>query len=210
MEKYMGNLRIILCANSIGRIIDPIRSRCLLVRVGAPSIDECVSCLRRVGSKEGVQVPEEVAVQIVKNANRNLRQALLMLEAAIVQAASNGGLSVGMQLPVSDWELCLKEISQQMLREQSPASLLKVRTKFYDLLSHCIPAELIMQRLTLLLLAQLLPGDDKLKRSVLAKAAFFEHRLHQGNKSIYHLEAFAANFMNIYKRYQVGIDATVN
>ena len=37
MEKYMTNLRLILCANSTSRIIAPIRSRCLLLRVGAPS-----------------------------------------------------------------------------------------------------------------------------------------------------------------------------
>ena len=37
MEKYMGNLRLILCSTSTSRIIAPIRSRCLLMRVGAPS-----------------------------------------------------------------------------------------------------------------------------------------------------------------------------
>lgn len=37
MEKYMGNMRLILCANSTSKIIAPIRSRCLLVRVAAPT-----------------------------------------------------------------------------------------------------------------------------------------------------------------------------
>ncbi|KAJ2234712.1 Replication factor C (RF-C) subunit, partial [Coemansia sp. RSA 475] len=32
MEKYMGNMRVILCANSTGKIIGPVQSRCLLVR----------------------------------------------------------------------------------------------------------------------------------------------------------------------------------
>lgn len=40
MEKFTTNLRVILCANSTSRIIGPIRSRCLLLRVGAPSEDE--------------------------------------------------------------------------------------------------------------------------------------------------------------------------
>lgn len=40
MEKYMGNLRLILCAESTSQIIGPIRSRCLLMRVGAPEEDE--------------------------------------------------------------------------------------------------------------------------------------------------------------------------
>ena len=40
MEKYMSNMRIILCANSTSRLIAPIKSRCLLMRVAAPSPDE--------------------------------------------------------------------------------------------------------------------------------------------------------------------------
>jgi len=40
MEKYMSNMRIILCANSTSRLIAPIKSRCLLMRVAAPSVDE--------------------------------------------------------------------------------------------------------------------------------------------------------------------------
>jgi len=32
-------------------------------------------------------------------------------------------------------------------------------------------------------------------------AAHYEHRIHQGNKAIYHLEAFVAKFMSIYKRF---------
>lgn len=37
MEKYMANMRIILCANSTSKLIAPIKSRCLLMRVAAPT-----------------------------------------------------------------------------------------------------------------------------------------------------------------------------
>ena len=40
MEKYMSNMRLILCANSTSKLIAPIRSRCLLMRVAAPNPDE--------------------------------------------------------------------------------------------------------------------------------------------------------------------------
>lgn len=40
MEKYTASLRVILCANSTSKIIGPIRSRCLLLRVGAPTETE--------------------------------------------------------------------------------------------------------------------------------------------------------------------------
>lgn len=37
MEKYSSNLRIILCCTTSSRIIDPIKSRCFVVRVPAPT-----------------------------------------------------------------------------------------------------------------------------------------------------------------------------
>jgi replication factor C subunit 3/5 len=40
MEKYMSNMRIILCTNSTSKLIPPIKSRCLLVRVAAPKKEE--------------------------------------------------------------------------------------------------------------------------------------------------------------------------
>ena len=46
MEKYMGSCRLILCSNSTSKVIPAIRSRCLGVRVPAPSIEEvCTSYL---------------------------------------------------------------------------------------------------------------------------------------------------------------------
>jgi replication factor C subunit 3/5 len=35
----------------------------------------------------------------------------------------------------------------------------------------------------------------------MACAAFYEHRVQQGSKEIFHLEAFVAKFMVIYKKF---------
>ena len=47
MEKYSGSCRLILCCNNPSRVIDPVRSRCLGVRVGSPGVDEVSSFLER-------------------------------------------------------------------------------------------------------------------------------------------------------------------
>ena len=43
--------------------------------------------------------------------------------------------------------------------------------------------------------------DGTLKTEVTQIAAFYEHRLQLGTKAIYHLEAFVAKFMSVYKRF---------
>jgi replication factor C subunit 3/5 len=85
MEKYSPNLRLILLANSTSNIIAPIRSRCLLVRVAAPTEEEITGVLARVGKKEGYKACEPLEKRIAKESGRNLRRALLMFEAVYAQ-----------------------------------------------------------------------------------------------------------------------------
>jgi replication factor C subunit 3/5 len=43
--------------------------------------------------------------------------------------------------------------------------------------------------------------DGMLKCEVVQLCAYYEHRMKLGNKEIYHLEAFVAKFMAVYKRF---------
>jgi replication factor C subunit 3/5 len=85
MEKYSPNLRLILLANSTSNIIAPIRSRCLLVRVAAPTEEDITGVLASVGKKEGYKACEPLEKRIAKESGRNLRRALLMFEAVYAQ-----------------------------------------------------------------------------------------------------------------------------
>jgi replication factor C subunit 3/5 len=40
MEKYSSSCRLILCCSNPSKVIDPVRSRCLGIRIAAPSHDE--------------------------------------------------------------------------------------------------------------------------------------------------------------------------
>ena len=40
MEKYATSCRLILCCNSQSKVIEPVRSRCLGIRVAAPTVNE--------------------------------------------------------------------------------------------------------------------------------------------------------------------------
>ena len=86
MEKYMSNLRIILCANSTSRLIAPIKSRCLLMRVAAPNAEEMMSVLDHVARRVGFDLPPEAGEQIVADSGGNLRKAILVLEALKMQS----------------------------------------------------------------------------------------------------------------------------
>lgn len=85
MEKYSPTLRLILIANSLSNIIAPIRSRTLLMRVGAPSHQEIRLVLSKSAQAEGWKPYEGLIARIAKESGRNMRKALLMLEATYAQ-----------------------------------------------------------------------------------------------------------------------------
>ncbi|KAL7847468.1 hypothetical protein AOLI_G00221860 [Acnodon oligacanthus] len=201
MEKYMSTCRLILCCNSTSKVISPIRSRCLAVRVPLPSTEEVCSVLTGVCKKEGLLLPVELAKRIAEKCGRNLRKALLMCEACRVQQYP---FSADQDIPETDWEVYLRETANAIVSQQSPQRLLEVRARLYELLTHCIPPEIIMKGLVSELLNNC---DGHLKAEVAQMAAYYEHRLQLGNKAIYHLEAFVAKFMAIYKKFmEDGLD----
>lgn len=105
-------------------------------------------------------------------------------------------------IPPPDWEVLISVIADEILAERSPAQILLVRSRLYDLLTHCIPPTTILkvwpslhaeklsihreekkeltttQTLTFKLIAKV---DDALKPEVIQWSAFYEHRVKQGS-----------------------------
>ena len=48
-------------------------------------------------------------------------------------------------IPKPDWESYCHKVADLIMSEQSPAKVLEVRGKFYELLSHCIPPTVILK-----------------------------------------------------------------
>ncbi|KAK1882479.1 Replication factor C subunit 3 [Dissostichus eleginoides] len=171
-------------------------------KVPLPSTEEVCNVLTSICKKEGLLLPPELAKNISDKSGRNLRKALLMCEACRVQQYP---FSADQDVPETDWQVYLRETANAIVSQQSPQRLLEVRARLYELLTHCIPPDIIMKGLVTELLSNC---DGQLKTEVAQMAAFYEHRLQLGNKSIYHLEAFVAKFMAIYKKFmEDGLDA---
>ncbi|CAN7125471.1 unnamed protein product [Brassica rapa subsp. narinosa] len=182
MEKYSSSCRLILCCNSSSKVTEAIKSRCLNVRINAPSLEEIVKVLEFVAKKETLQLPHGFAARIAEKSNRSLRRAILSLETCRVQ---NYPFTDNQVISPMDWEEYVAEISTDMLREQSPKSLFQVRGKVYELLVNCIPPEVILKKLLHELLKKL---DSELKLEVCHWAAYYEHRMRLGQKAIFHIE----------------------
>ncbi|KAK5773845.1 replication factor C subunit 5 PWA37_003808 [Arxiozyma heterogenica] len=193
MEKYSRNIRLIMVCDSLSSIIAPIKSRCLLIRCPSPGNDEMVKILSDVVSKENIKLESgSILNQISKEANGNLRLALLMLES---MALSNElQLKVSTHIIKPDWIVVINKLARKIQMERTVGCLVECRSILYELMAHCIPPNTILQELTFALLKSNAIAD-KQKGRIIEHASVFDERLSLGNKAIFHLEGFIAKVM---------------
>lgn len=195
MEKYVATCRLILCVNSTSRVIPAVKSRCLSIRVAAPSVNEIVGILQNICSNEELELPSELAKRLAEKSNRNLRRAILMLQACKVQQYP---FTNNQNIPELNWQTYLKQTAIKILYEQSSEQLLQVRKRFYELIAQGVPPDIIFRGLVRELTKKC---DMSIKAKILSNAALYEYRMQHGNKHIFHLEAFTARVMSIYKTF---------
>jgi replication factor C subunit 3/5 len=195
LEKYTATTRIVLVANSLCRIIAPIRSRCLGIRVAAPGENDIRAVLNSIAQRENLVLPGVLEQRILSNCNRNLRRAIMILQSVYIQ---NNRLPPDATIPVPEWERYVKEICTNIIEDQSPKCLKIVRGKLYEVLASCIPPTTVFISLTKEIVTKV---DVQIKSWVMAEAANYELTMKNGSKPIVHLEAFVAKVMSGLKEF---------
>ena len=165
------------------------------LRVSAPTLDQINTILKQTCKLEGLTLPNELAQRIAIKANRNLRRALLMCETAQV---AQYPFTNDQELNEPDWEVYLRETARLIVQQQNVERIILIRERLYELLCHCIPADIIFKSLLKELLSIC---DGQMKGDVIEIAADLEHKMNLGDKQIFYLEAFVVKFMALYKKY---------
>ena len=169
-----------------------------------PFFAKICNVLKSTAELENICLSDQLAVALARESSRNVRRAILMMEATLLLMSRTGNQhnqqdSATTNIVKTDWELYIHQLAADISKEQSPQRLMAAREKLYELLVHCIPPVTILKTLVKELLVNL---DDSLKQEVLEWGAFYEHRIATGgSKEIFHLEAFVCKYMAIYKKY---------
>ena len=137
----MEQCRIIFTCESLSRVIRPLKSRCVNVRVPSPREDIITKRLNTIIDKEEVEVKPQLLKVIAKKSKRNMRKAIMMLQLYVTDMI--GGIKKSDPFTL-EYEKVLKNIVADMKQEQSPKMLMDVRKKFYLLITKSISDEAIL------------------------------------------------------------------
>lgn len=185
IEKYSASCKIIMCVESLSKIIDPILSRCFVMRIKTPKTAEICAVLDLISKKEKLKISKENILSIAEKSDYNLRRSILMLES----------FSGNNQISQFDWILYIEKIAKLIIKKQEPKTLIEVRNNLYELLSNCIPGTIIFRKLCFALISEI--KDIKTQGEIVYWASFYEERSTKGQKNIYFLEPFIAKVLYI-------------
>lgn len=194
MEKYSHVCKFILCGYQLSKIIEPIRSRCLEIRVPAPTNDEIFKTIFKIAIKEKKLLRLDDFNDIVINCDRNIKKAIWLLECIIHKIN-----------PHFNWKDKLMIITNYMLNVRkikviSGKHIEHIRQLLYDIfITNISGTKVITEMMT-----QLINGlnsnesnidNDLLKHKILEIVSHFEYNLSRGKRTVIHLEAFINNIM---------------
>ncbi|KAL6122885.1 DNA rep factor C subfamily [Nucleospora cyclopteri] len=192
MEKYTDHCRIIMLCSELSRLIEPIRSRSLFIRVASLQNNEIIQILKSITEKEKINLEENLYEQIAINANGNCRRAISVLE--IYCISSNHESSKRMKKDLSgfklDWEIKVGTIVE-FIKEGKAENMIKIRKEIYEILASAIDPHVLYKEIY----RNLIGSNFKKNVQINELAIKFEERLKNGNKPIFHIEAFAANVL---------------
>ena len=135
---------MILLCNSVHRLINPIRSRCLNIRIPAPETSVIAEALADIAKAESSNLynysfSPELYNKLALSCNRNLRLAIIQLQASRYTKNTEGMLA--------PYKKEIRDIVEWVFKEQTPTQLKKIRDKFYDLLVNCIDGSTIIKEM---------------------------------------------------------------
>jgi replication factor C subunit 3/5 len=198
MERYHKTCRFILCGNHISKIIDPIKSRCLDIRIPSSNNIEMTDLLYHILLCEKKLISHNKIINIVNEGNGNIKKTLWILQMSLYKI-TDFELS---------WEKSLNKLIELMLDfKNKNISVLNeklipiTRNILYNIFTTNIPSiEILHKLIDKIIISKYF--DTKLLSKILLIFSDTEIRLNRGKRSIIHLDnCMCKIYKTIYEYY---------
>lgn len=186
MEKYSNICKFILVSNQLSKIIEPIRSRCSLVRVPHLLDEEILDIILKISIKENIELSNIDLYNILNNSDNNIINAIWLLEMKKYNIEYN-----------KSWEITINNIIELILSKKKILYIIKnFREYFYILFITNIPSQIILRNIMINLLKKV--SDINFKNDIINITSIYEKRLSNGTRHIIHIETYIIELINLF------------
>ena len=202
MEKYHKTCKFILCGYQLSKIIEPLRSRCLNIRIPSPSIKDMCSIIFDVSCREGIEIDQINLCKIANLANGNIKKAISLLEL----------YSVGINNFSLSWKSSIKNIiniildfndnpTDQIFNEKM---ILNLRTILYLIYVSGINESQMITEFTKCFMTNSYKIDPSLNNILVQLIGYYDTRINKGTRFIIHLETLIMSILYHIKAFKMN------
>ena len=203
MENYADKCKFIFICDQLSKMIEPLRSRCIEIRVPLPNNVEIINTLLHITKNEKINLSSNDIIYILKNCNQRIHNAIWLLELKIN----------GCEYENSKSDI-IEKIVEMIIDKKNYNSkniyivLKKCREFFYKLSITNIQTNEIINEIMKKLLKYF--DDINLKSHIIEITSIFELRKSQGTRHIECFEAYLIRLIFLFTNYIKGQDYQYN
>ncbi|EPR78488.1 DNA replication factor C [Spraguea lophii 42_110] len=187
VEVYSPNFRIVLICNDLSGIIEPLKSRSLLVRVDAIENNNIFKHVKDIIKREKIDIDDKSLQKLIESSEGNIRRILCFLELRKINEEKKQNFYL-------DWEHKALDVVHLVKTQHDSSTVLEIRQLLYDILVQTISADNILD----FLLKNIIKNISFIQRlEIIEAASKYSERIKLGTKPIFHLEAFIVTVMCI-------------
>jgi len=203
MEKYADTCKFIFICDQLSKMIEPLRSRCIEIRVPLPNNIQIINTLLQICQTEKIILDTPNLVDILINSNQKIYNAIWLLE------LKNNGCEF-----VNNKDNIILEMVQMIINKRNYTSkkayrvIKKCRDLFYKLSITNISTQEIISEIMRKLLMYF--EDINIKSHIIEITSIFELRKSQGTRHIECFEAYIIRLIYLFSNYIKGNDYQYN
>lgn len=195
MENYIATCRFIFLSNREDRIIDPIYSRCIRVKLASPTVEEIVSILSNINN--GIRPVSKTDITLMaKSCDRNLAKALHYLNKHSLESPE---IVFKRQDYDNVYRHCQSILTTIIKGSDIGNTMDKVRSQLYELVTYCVDCKIIIQYLLELALKQIPANEHHVIYHLCQIASDRDETIRSSSKPIYHVESYCLYLFRVIK-----------
>jgi replication factor C subunit 3/5 len=197
MEKYSNTCKFIFICNQLSKVNEPIRSRCLLVRVPLPRNYKIFEAILRICMKEKIKISSNEILSIISNCDGRVKSAIWSLELKKKDVKEK-----------VSWRVLLNNIVKDIIDENNykidkiGGIMKNIELNLYLLFITNMSTQRIISELMkeFLKITKLI----ELKFQIIEITSIFEKRIATGTRHILHLRAYVIRIIYLLTKFYYG------
>lgn len=188
MENYSDKCKFIMWCNSLSRVIKPLRSRCICIRIPRPERIELLMYLVKIAANKNIKLDYNDFITIYNKSNRNIKTALWELQ--IKKYKPNN------RTDYDDYLNKIVDMIHYNCYKMTSEKFNIIRNYLFNIMITNINGSLILKDL----LNIIIKSDyfiEKVKSEIILIASEIDHRLTIGRREIFHFDLFIIKILKI-------------